>query len=67
MPPSRAVRRGLGTHTLHKVCPHKQVAVTAKGKTTIATLAACNDDASRAAVATFDDTNATACYRRTTR
>ncbi len=38
------------------MCLHKQVAVKAKGKTTIETQAACND-AARAPQATFDDTN----------
>jgi immune inhibitor A len=44
-----------GLHQLDGVCLHKQVAVKAKGKTTIETLAACNDAATRAPMATFDD------------
>ena len=51
-----------GTHTLDKVCLHKQVASKVKGKTTIKVLEACNDDASRAAIATFDDTNPNAYW-----
>jgi len=46
-----------GTHTLDSVCLHKQVAVKVKGTTGIDTMAACNDAASRAPIATFDDTN----------
>jgi immune inhibitor A len=54
-----------GTHALDSVCLHKQVAVKAKGKTTIETLAACNDAASRAPKATFDDTNPDAYWAST--
>ena len=53
-----------GTHQLGSVCLHKQVAVKAKGKTTIETQAACND-AARAAQATFDDTNPDAYWAST--
>ena len=51
-----------GTHTLDSVCLHKQVAVKAKGKTTIETLAACNDAGTRAPKPTFDDTNPLAYF-----
>jgi immune inhibitor A len=46
-----------GLHALDSVCLHKQVPVTVKGTTTIETLAACNDAASRQPVATFDDSD----------
>jgi immune inhibitor A len=51
-----------GMHTLDSVCLHKQVAVKAKGKTTIDTVAACNDAASRAPKPTFDDTDPLAYF-----
>jgi immune inhibitor A len=51
-----------GTHTLDQVCLHKQVASKVNGKTAITTLEACNDDASRAQIATFDDTNPNAYW-----
>ena len=43
------------------MCLTKQVAVKAKGKTTIDTQKACND-AARAPMATFDDTDPLAYY-----
>jgi len=51
-----------GTHQLDAVCLPKQVTVKAKGKTTVQSLQACNEAASRAPVATFDDTNPLAYY-----
>ena len=49
-------------HPLDKVCLHKQVASKVNGKTTTTVLEACNDDASRAPIATFDDTNPNAYW-----
>ncbi|WP_377643097.1 immune inhibitor A domain-containing protein [Oryzobacter terrae] len=51
-----------GLETLDKVCLHKEVATKAKGSTTISTLEACNNDATRAPKATFDDTDPLAYY-----
>ena len=46
-----------GLETLDAVCLHKEVATKAKGSTTISTVAACNNDATRVPMATFDDTD----------
>ena len=51
-----------GLETLDAVCLHKEVATKAKGSTTISTVAACNNDATRVPMATFDDTDPLAYY-----
>ena len=52
-----------GLEQMDAVCLHKEVAVKVKGKTSVETLAACNDAAgARSAKPVFDDTNPNAYY-----
>ena len=51
-----------GLETLDPVCLTKQVPVKTKGTTTYEKAQACNNDATRAPIATFDDTNKLAYY-----
>ncbi len=51
-----------GLDAVDSVCLHKEVAVKAKGKTTIETLAACNSASDKVAKPTFDDTKVSEYY-----
>ena len=51
-----------GLDAVDAVCLHKEVAVKAKGKTTIETLAACNSASDKVAKPTFDDTKVSEYY-----
>lgn len=51
-----------GLETVDKVCLHKQVASKVKGKTVVNALEACNSEADRKPMPTFDDTDPNAYY-----